>query len=64
MNTKYLLWIWVVGLFIWSGCNDDSETLTSSEKDEYRPILGTGHDYDEWIQELVLEQNPSLVQNK
>lgn len=52
MNTKYLLWIWVIGLFIWSGCNDDSETLTSSEKDEYRPILGTGHDYDEWIQEF------------
>lgn len=52
MNMKYFLWISIIGLFVWCGCSDDSETLLPSEEDEYKPMLATGHDYDKKIREF------------
>ena len=43
---RYLLTI-ILGLFLWTGCNDDDETLVPSTEPEFRYVLPQGnHDYD------------------
>ena len=43
---RYLLTI-ILGLFLWTGCNDDDETLVPSTEPEFRSVLPQGnHDYD------------------
>ena len=35
---RYLLTI-ILGLFLWTGCNDDDETLVPSTEPEFRYVL-------------------------
>ena len=43
---RYFLII-ILGLFLWTGCNDDDEKLTPSTEPEFRYVLPQGnHDYD------------------
>ena len=43
---RYFLII-ILGLFLWTGCNDDDEKLTPSTEPEFRYLLPQGdHDYD------------------
>lgn len=43
---RYFLII-ILGLFLWTGCNDDDDKLTPSTEPEFRYVLPQGnHDYD------------------
>lgn len=52
MKTKSILWILIVGLVGWIGCNDDGKELTPSGVEEYELVIPQGnHEYDAvlWI---------------
>lgn len=47
MKTKSILWILIVGLVGWIGCNDDGKELTPSGVEEYELVIPQGnHEYD------------------
>lgn len=54
MKIKYILWIFVViGMIGWQSCSDDSETLTPSDMEEWKPVLASGNNvYDEKIEDF------------
>ncbi|MFR7876677.1 MAG: hypothetical protein ACLU4J_09985 [Butyricimonas paravirosa] len=53
MKIKYILWIFVVIGMISGECSDDSETLTPSDMEEWKPVLASGNNvYDEKIEDF------------